>query len=236
VRLTSENNEMLMMSGKSHTDVFLGFRAEEKALRSAQEHASTVFSILEKLQEAIDSALKGDVPTQNQICKEITKLEMKADKLRRSMLLDLAKSTLEAADRETLVRLAKALDRVADWANDSSRLLKLVPLTDLNTEFKQLIANFARYLAKCGLGLKGAIAEMVKDFDKATKMANMVEEAEEEADELYLQGLSYLPECGMTHSAAMVVLIRDLLHNLENTADAAEDAVDQLRIIMLQHF
>lgn len=223
------------MNGNSPTDIFLGFRAEEKALNSAQEHASTVFSILEKLQEAINSALKGDVSTQSQICKEITKLEMKADKLRRSMLLDLSKSTLEAADRETLVRLAKALDRVADWAHDSSRLLKLVPLGGFSKEFKQLIASFAGLLAKCGLGLQGAIDAMVKDFDKATEMANMVEEAEEEADELYLQGLSHLPECGKTHSAAMVVLTRDLLHNLENTADAAEDAVDQLRIIMLRH-
>ncbi len=224
------------MSENPPTDIFLGFHAEEKALQSAQEHSSTVFTILEKLQRAIDSALKGDATTQRNICKEITELEIKGDKLRRRMLLDLTKSTLEAADRETLVRLAKALDRAADWAHDSSRLLNLVPLGDISKEFKQLIINFASLLAKSGLGLQGAIAELAQDVDKAIKMANMVEEAEEEADELYLQGLSYLPEYGKTHSAAMVVLIRDLLHNLENTADAAEDAVDQIRIIMLQYF
>jgi len=224
------------MNEKTPTDIFLGFYAEEKALQSAKEHSTTVFAILEKLQKAISSALEGDITTQRNICKEITELEIKGDKLRRKMLLDLTKSTLEAADRETLVRLAKALDRAADWAHDSSRLLNLVPLGDFSNEFKQLLINFASLLAKCGLGLQGAITELAEDIDKAIKMADIVEEAEEKADELYLQGLSYLPEYGKTHSAALVVLVRDLLHNLENTADAAENAVDQIRIIMLQYF
>jgi len=222
------------MTDENSPAIFLGFRAEEKAIRSAQDHASRVFTILEKLEEAVGHAMRGEGEARDRTCKEIGELEMEADRLRRAMLLDLSRSTLEAAERENLVRMAKALDRVADWAHDASRLLALVPLESFPEECKQLITRFAGILARCGKGLQGTIDAMSRDLDEAAKMGDMVEAAEEEADELYIQSMSILHECGKTHSAAIVVITRDLLHTFENTADAAEDAVDELRIIMLR--
>lgn len=223
------------MSRNPATDIFLGFRAEEKAIDTALEHADLVFSILKKLQQAIHIAVEGNDAQLKQITKVITELEMKADKLRRKILRDVTKSTLEAIHRESLVRLAKALDRVADWAHDSSRILTLLPINEFENMIHKLLIDFAQSLVKCGEGLRGTIDAMIHELDKAVPMANTVEAAEEEADELYIQGLSMLLEIGKTQSAAVIVILRDLLHNLENTADAAEDAVDQLRIIILRH-
>ena len=227
-----------MTNGKgvrNRPTIFLGFRAEEKAIRSAQDHAAKVFAILEKLEAAVIHAVRGEGEARDRTCKEIGKLEMEADQLRRTMLLDLSRSTLEAADRENLVRMAKALDRVADWAHDAARLLSLVPLDTFTNECKRLVTQFAGILARCGRGLQGTIDAMARDLEEAARMGDLVEAAEEEADELYIKALSILPECGKSHSAAVVVITRDLLHTFENTADAAEDAVDELRIIMLRH-
>lgn len=223
------------MSENPSPELFLGFRAEEKALEHAEKHVELVYSILKKLQTAIKLAQEGKRSQLQQVTKEISKCEMEADTLRRTILRDISKSTLEATDRESLVRLAKALDRVADWAHDSSRILALIPINEYDTDFHQLLNSFAKQLVKCGEGLRNTIKNMAKDLDEAVQAANTVEAAEEDVDELYLKGLSLLLEIGKTHSAAVVVILRDLLHNLENTADAAEDAVDQLRIIILRH-
>jgi predicted phosphate transport protein (TIGR00153 family) len=222
------------MSRDSARGLFLGFAAEEKVIRSAQEHATTVFTVLEKLLEAVRFAVKGETASRDRIGKDIEKLEVKADRLRRGMLEDLSVSKLEATDRENLVRLTKALDRVADWAHDSSRLLGLVPLATFSDQYKQIFLKFAELLTKCGQGLRGAIESVLQDTDKAIQMSDLVERAEEDADSLYMEGLSRLPESGRTESAAILILTRDLLHSFENTADAAEDAVDMLRTIIVR--
>jgi predicted phosphate transport protein (TIGR00153 family) len=224
----------MTMSKNPAPSLFLGFAAEEKVIRSAQEHAHTVFSLLEKLQEAVRFAVKGNTASRDRSCREIERLEEKADKLRRDMLADLSVSKFEATDRENLVRLTKALDRVADWAHDSSRLLGLVPLSTFSDEYKQVFLKFAELLIKCGTGLHGAVESVLQDTDKAIRMSDLVERTEEEADLLYLEGLSRLPETGRTESAAILIITRDLLHAFENTADAAEDAVDMLRTIIVR--
>jgi predicted phosphate transport protein (TIGR00153 family) len=222
------------MSKEPARSLFLGFAAEEKVIRSAQEHAATVFIILEKLLEAVQFAVKDEAASRDRVAKEIEKLEGKADKLRRGMLEDLSVSTFEATDRENLVRLAKALDRVADWAHDSSRVLPMVPLATFSAQNKELFLKFAELLTKCGDGLRGAIEAVIQDTDRAIEMSNLVERTEEEADTLYIEGLSRLPEFGRTESAAILILTRDLLHGFENTADSAEDAVDMLRTIIVR--
>lgn len=222
------------MSKDSTPSLFLGFAAEEKVIRSAQEHANTVFTLLEKLQEAVKFAVKGETASSDRICKEIERLEGKADKMRRGMLEDLSVSKFEATDRENLVRLTKALDRVADWAHDSSRLLGLVPLATFSDQYKEIFLKFAELLTKSGNALREAIESVLQDTDKAIQMSDLVERLEEDADTLYIEGLSRLPECGRTESAAILILTRDLLHAFENTADAAEDTVDMLRTVIVR--
>lgn len=222
------------MSENPAAKIFLGFRAEEKVMGLAQKHAANIALILKTLQIAITHKLNGADKECTSATDKISKIESDADQLRRSMLRDLSKSTLEAADRESLVRLAKALDRVADWANDSARLLALIPLPDIDKKFKALFLEFAQLLADMGVTLQDATKAMVDDLDRAKQMCDLIEKAEKQADNLYTQGLRYLLKMPKSHSAAVIVLFRDLLHNLENTADTAEDAVDQLRIIILR--
>ncbi len=223
------------MPGNPNPEIFLGFRAEEKVMKSAQKHATNVAKMLQKLQEAVSFRLNGLTKECNQAIKEISELENDADQLRRSMLRDLSRSTLEAADRESLVRLAKALDRVADWANDAARLLALLPLNEISSKFKAHLSDFTQLLTNIGNGLQGAIEAIIDDLEKAKRLSDEIENFEKKADTLYTKSLRCLLELEKTHSAAVVVLVRDFLHNLENTADTAEDAVDQLRIIILRH-
>lgn len=222
------------MSETPAGDIFLGFQTEKKVMELAQKHARTVCIMLKRLREAIALKLEGADKDSEKVTKEISKLESDADKLGRTMLRDLTQSPLESADRENLVRLAKALDRVADWANDSARILPILPLFETSSEFKSLLLEFTQLLLDIGKGLNTATKAIVDDLEKAKKIGEAIEEAERKADELYTIGLSHLLELGKTHSAAVIVLFRDLLHNLENTADTAEDAVDQLRIIILR--
>ena len=223
------------MPRNPNPDIFLGFRAEEKVMELGQKHAANVSLILNKLQQAIAFKLDGNTKSCKKTVQEIAQLEGDADQLRRTMLRDLTTSALEAADRESLVRFAKALDRVADWANDAARILALVPLSDISKEFKSLFAELTQLLVNMGKSLQEATNAIVDDLDKAKMLGDKIEAAEKEIDEVYTKGLGFLLELGSTHSAAVVVLVRDLLHNLENTADTAEDAVDQLRIIILRH-
>ncbi len=222
------------MSETPAGDLFLGFQTEKKVMELAQKHATTVCIMLKKLREAIAFKLEGAEKDSEKVTKEISKLETDADKLGRTMLRDLTQSPLESADRENLVRLAKALDRVADWANDSARILTILPLSETSSEFKSLLLEFTQILVDIGKGLNTATKAIVDDLEKAKKIGEAIEEAERKADEIYTKGLGHLLELGKTHSAAVIVLFRDLLHNLENTADTAEDAVDQLRIIILR--
>ena len=112
-----------------------------------QKHAANVSLILNKLQQAIAFKIDGNTKSCKKTVQEIAQLEGDADQLRRTMLRDLTTSTLEAADRESLVRFAKALDRVADWANDAARILALVPLADISSEFKSLAVMVIKRLS-----------------------------------------------------------------------------------------
>ncbi|MFW9831390.1 MAG: DUF47 domain-containing protein [Candidatus Thorarchaeota archaeon] len=223
------------MPGNPSSNIFLGFRAEEKVLKLAQEHAAAIAVILKTLQKAISSKLDGAKEESKKATEKIFNLESDADSLRRSMLRDLSKSTLEAADRESLVRLAKVLDRVADWANDSALLLAILPMADISSKFKALFIDFTTLLTGMGNKLQGAIEAIFENLEKAKQLCDSIEENEKQADRIYIQGLRHLLQLDSSHSAAEIVLFRDLLHNLENTADTTEDAVDQLRIIILRH-
>ena len=138
---------------------------EIKVYEKVINHAEVCASTAKALREAIDAAIKGDMP--RDLIERVYELEKQADVLRRQILDDLAKGGLPPLTREDFVRLAERVDKVADWSKEAARLIKASQGLSLDDELKALVRSLAEAEVKAANLLHRALTEMQSSYDSA---------------------------------------------------------------------
>jgi hypothetical protein len=208
-------------------------RRETKVIRMMQRHLATTISAVEDLERAVEAAAENDEKVMKESISRVTSAEKEADKLRRDVMLELARGELPPHDREDLMHLMKRIDMVADWSRESTRILSVVSPKDIPDNLKTAMVKMMKGTKECAVALRKSVGRMTEKPEEALRAADEVERLEEEVDALYESARKQLvKETKMKVGAA--IMLNQLLDAIETVADWCENVCDQVRIIIVR--
>lgn len=208
-------------------------RREIKAITIMQQHLATTMSAVEDLEQAVKASVKGEEEKTKMLIDRIISAEKEADRLRRTVMIELAGGELPPIDREDLMHLMKRVDMVADWCRESTRVLNATPMQDVSETLKKAAVQMVEGVRECAKALRKSINSMAEKPEEALKAADEVERLEEKVDDLFENSRRLLAkEEGLKIGVA--ILMNELFEAIELAADACEDACDQVRVIVVR--
>lgn len=219
------------MSEKELTSWFAK-RRESVAIKMTKEHSAKVVDTVTELEKGLAAASKGNVDEAKQAVQRLFADETEADGIRRDIAVELTKGDLPPKYREDLMHLIKRLDTVADWAKDSSRNILLLLQVKVTEDLWQKLNVMGSHLVECVWALRRSIEELERDVEKALKFLTKVDELEHRVDEDYFD----IKSAFLTHKgldAPTLIILRDLLHDMEQVADVCADTADLIRLIAI---
>lgn len=209
-------------------------RRESVAIKMTREHAAKVVDAVTELEKGLAAASEGNATETKQAVQRLFAYETEADGIRRNITVELTKGELPPKDREDLMHLIRRLDTVADYAKDASRNLTLLLQVKVIKELWQKLTDMSRRLVECVWTLRRGIEELDKDVEKALGLLAKVDELEHTIDENYFEAkITFLAHAKELEPPAFIIL-RDLLHDMEQAADMCADTADLIRIITIR--
>ena len=100
-----------------------------------EQAANNVVTMATVLVEAVNS---NNPATQEELYKQIDKLENKGDEITHQIYLELGKNFITPFDREDIHQLASAIDDVADNIQGAANRMSLYRIDDFNDHIKRL--------------------------------------------------------------------------------------------------
>jgi len=143
-------------------------KRQTKAVKLIQQHLAITTAIAEDLEKAIKAALKGEIKKRDASVKRIAQGEQEADKLRRRIMDELSSGELLPVDREDLMHLTKRVDMIADWSREATRILTVLPLTEIPLELQRALIEMTENIKMCVFEVRKCINKMMK---KASRRA-----------------------------------------------------------------
>lgn len=220
------------MSEKELTSWFAK-RRESVAIKMTREHSAKVVDTVTELEKGLVAASRGNVTETKQAVQRLFAYETEADGIRRNIAVELTKGDLPPKYREDLMHLIKRLDTVADWAKDASRNILLLLQVKVTSDLWQKLNEMGRHLVECVWALRRSIDELDKDVEKTLDLLTKVDELEHKVDEDYFDVKSTFLAHKELESPTFIIL-RDLLHDMEQVADMCADTADLIRVIAIR--
>ena len=184
-----------------------------------------------ELEKAINAALNGNKEKAIASFNKLSSAEHEIDELRRIVMEELTRGSLQSKDREDIMHLVKRLDQMADHVKDASRAVILLLETEVPKEMWEQFAQTAKDLVVCAKTLLKAIENLGTDPVKAMELAKQIDKIEGQVDEKYLKSKALLLKFSKETDAATILLLKDLIEEMEHVADACDDTADYVRIL-----
>lgn len=206
----------------------------EIVLGMVQEHLELTESAVNALYNLVDCAC--DSPEKKKaLYDEISEFEMKADQIRRDMIVKLTERDVFPNEREDLMELVRAVDWVADWAREAGRILLILPFDKAPEEVKKTARDMSKACTKAVSILSDCIEALSEDQMKAIGLADQVEMIEEDVDDIYSEARSHIANLEFTgFSEGALILLNEFFDALETVADWCENTVDIVRAIAVR--
>jgi len=208
-------------------------RRETKAITTMQQHLATTMSAVENLENAVKASVSGNEEKTKALINRVISAEKEADRLRRTVMIELAGGELPSTDREDLMHLMKRVDMVADWCRESTRILNATPMQDVSENLKKAAVQMVEGVRECATALRKSINSMAEKPEEALKAADEVERLEEKVDDIFENSRRLLAQEEKL-KIGIAILMNELFEAIEMAADACEDACDQVRIIVVR--
>ncbi len=208
-------------------------RRESKAMLSMQRHLALTMTAVEDMERAVKAAVALNEKETKEAIDRVTSSEREADRLRRTVMTELAAGELPSTDREDLMHLMKRVDMVADWSRESTRVLSGISMKDVPESLREAAVKMAEGVRECAKALRKAISRMSEKPEEAMQAADEVERLEEHVDDLFEKSRQLLGK-ELNLSVGPAILINELYEAIEMVADWCEDACDQIRVIIIR--
>jgi len=208
-------------------------RKETKAITLMQRHLATTISAVEDLERAVKASVSNNERETKTSIDRVMSAEKEADKLRRVIMIELARGELPSIDREDLMHLIKRVDMVADWSRESTRILSATPMQDVPDSLKKAAVEMVGGVRECAMSLRKCINSMAEKPEEALKAADEVERLEEKVDDLFENSRRLLAKEEKLKVGA-AILMNELFEAIELAADSCEDTCDQVRVIIVR--
>jgi predicted phosphate transport protein (TIGR00153 family) len=206
----------------------------EIVLEMVQEHLELTESAVNALFNLVSSAC--DSPEEKKtLYDKISEFEMRADELRRDMIVKLTERDVFPNEREDLMELVRAVDWVADWAREAGRILLILPFDKAPDEVKKTARDMSKACTKAVSILSDCIEALSEDRMKAISLADQIEMIEEDVDDIYSEArrhIATLEFAGFSDGA--LILLNEFFDALETVADWCENTVDIVRAIAVR--
>ena len=206
-------------------------RVKRRALEVCQDHLRKVLDATRKVPQIIDCFIKNDKDTARRLFNEIRAGEEEVDKARRLVSQELAEIGAILISREDFLRFTNLTSEIADFSEGIA--FRLVELMDHNWnvpgEIKKELLKLSEAVLDTVLRLRETMMVLSYGSAKTMEKAKDVETAERVVDDIYRELEIKLLSSKLDFPP--MILLRDVLQLLEDSADKAEDAADAVRIL-----
>jgi predicted phosphate transport protein (TIGR00153 family) len=206
-------------------------RVKRRALSVCQDHLRKVLELTRKVPQIVDCFIRNNKEKAKQLFTEIRGDEDEVDKIRRLVSQELAEIGAILLSREDFLRFTNLTSEIADFSEGIA--FRLVEIMEHNwnvpMDIKKDLLKLSENVLDTVIKLREMTMVLSYGSTKAMEKAKDVEVAERAVDELY-RGLEIKLLSSKIEFPALI-LLRDVLQLLEDSADKAEDAADAARIL-----
>jgi predicted phosphate transport protein (TIGR00153 family) len=206
-------------------------RVKRRALNACQDNLRKVVDVTRKIPQMVEHFSKGDKESARQLFSEIRKGEEEVIKARRMVSQELAEIGAILISREDYLRFTNLSSEIADFSEGIAYYL--VEIIEYNwkvpDDIKKDLLKLSEAVFDAVLRLRETMIVLSYGSTKTLEKAKDVEIAERTVDDLY-RALS-IKVLSSKLDLPVLLLLRDVLQLLENSADKAEDAADTARIL-----
>jgi hypothetical protein len=212
---------------------WLKTRRKVQAITMVGEHSKDTVMAIEQLQRCISFAIEGRREDLERCFNVLSQKEKEADVLKKKIIIELAKGDLPPNEREDLMRLARSIDQVIDWINETGRILVEFDLDKVPGEIKAIVKDMMRVIRDCVVKLDFCTGKLIgREFDDALTAADAVERLEEEMDGLYQKARGAINGLrGDDVAVGPTILLSQFMDAMESITDRCEDTIDEIRTI-----
>jgi predicted phosphate transport protein (TIGR00153 family) len=206
-------------------------RVKRRALNVCQDNLRKVVELTRKVPQMVEQFAKGDKMMARQLFSEIKKDEEEVLEARRMVSRELAEIGAILISREDFLRFTNLSSEIADFSEGIAYYL--VEIMEHNwtvpSDVKKDLLKLSEAVFDAVLKLRETMMVLSYGSTKTLEKAKDVEIAERTVDDLY-RGLS-IKVLSSKLDLPVLLLLKDVLQLLENSADKAEDAADTARIL-----
>jgi len=206
-------------------------RVKRRALSVCRDHLRKVLDVARFVPQMIDCFIKNDKEKARQLFTEIRSREDEIDEARRLVSRELAEIGAILLSREDFLRFTNLTSEIADFGEGITfRLLEMMEHNwNVPMDIKEDLLKLSGAVLEAVIKLRETMVVLSYGSAKTMEKAKEVEVAERAVDELY-RGLEIKLLSSHLDFPALI-LLRDVLQLLEDSADKAEDAADAARIL-----
>ncbi len=207
----------------------------EPIIELFEEYVSKIIDTVNSFHRGIELLNDMRIGEAREKLAETMKTESEADKIRKKILLLLEESRLDPSFKEDFFHLIKRIDRIADWVKEAARDLTIIPYLETPADIRDgihlLIEKVVSMTRLLGVAVEKILDEEYKD---AKEILKKIETIEEEADEIDVSNRGKLLKYSDNiKPITLAILLHDLNSDLEDAADACEEAADYLRALIV---
>jgi predicted phosphate transport protein (TIGR00153 family) len=206
-------------------------RVKRRALNVCQDHLRKVVDLTRKVPQIIGCFAKNDKERARQLFNEIRGGEDEVDTARRLVSQELAEIGAILISREDFLRFTNLTSEIADFSEGIA--FRLVEILEhgwsVPNDIRKELSKLSEAVLEAVMKLRETVMVLNYGPAKTMEKAKDVEIAERNVDAIYRDLEIKLLSSKMDFPA--LILLRDVIQLLEDSADKAEDAADAVRIL-----
>jgi hypothetical protein len=204
---------------------------KRRALNACQDNLRKVVDVTRKIPQLIEQFSTGDKQQARQLFNEIRQGEEEVLKARRMVSQELAEIGAILISREDFLRFTNLSSEIADFSEGIAYYL--IEIMEHNwkvsDDIRKELLKLSEAVFETVLKLRETMMVLSYGPAKTLDKAKDVEIAERTVDDIY-RALS-IKVLSSKIDLPVLLLLRDILQLLENSADKAEDAADTVRTL-----
>ena len=206
-------------------------RVKRRALTACQDNLRKVVDVTRKIPQLVEQFSTGDKEQARKLFSEIRQGEEEVLKARRMVSQELAEIGAILISREDFLRFTNLSSEIADFSEGIAYYL--IEIIEHNwkvpDDIRRDLLKLSEAVFEAVLKLRETMMVLSYGSAKTLEKAKDVEIAERTVDDLYRE-LS-IKVLSSKLDLPVLLLLRDILQLLENSADKAEDAADIVRVL-----
>ena len=206
-------------------------RVKRRALNVCQDNLRKVLALTRKSPRLVEQFVKGDKGMARQLYAEIRKDEEEVINARRIVSKELAEIGAILVSREDFLRFTNLTSEIADFSEGIAfRLIEIMEHNwRVSGDIKTGLLKLSGAVLETVLMLRETMMVLSYGPGKTLEKAKDVEIAERIVDDLYRE--LEIKILSSKLDLPVLLLLKDIIQLLEDSADKAEDAADVARVL-----